>query len=337
NAGYSRLGDGYRFDIDLVGLNSVVLESIKAELDPIGIRCNIVYGWMSELFAGNFDIFILEWAVLMDPSITKTLLHTSGDFHPGGYSNSEIDLYITMGQQTPVRQEREYYYSQVQRVAQEDAPLLLMQETKKIYLRSTYVAPFVKMSKDGRIVFNFSNQTQDTDLYSMEDIEIASDPIYFPFTDGLVTLKDQQIEGNMTMTHELGNLIPDQKEVGKFYELQVNNSDLEYQLQCYYDLDEIDPPKGGQEQEIFQWNYSSQSWDKREIIASDSNLRFSAVQLNGSVILRLGQVNLLLLTFRFLPIIVIIIGPIITLSSLILFKNRKLMKKIEEEYENYDI
>ncbi|MFX1502195.1 MAG: ABC transporter substrate-binding protein [Promethearchaeota archaeon] len=334
SAGYPKLGNGYRFDIELVGWNYAALETIKDDLELIGINCTIVYGSIPELlpdlYAGNFDLFYYSWAVIMDPSITRKILHSSGDLNFGGYSNSEIDLYTTLGQQTPVRQEREYYYFQVQRVAQEDAPLLLIQEYEKIYLRSYNVTPFIQMSKNTRIIFNYSTQKQNNDIYIMEEIEVSSDPIYFPFTDGVVTLESEQITSNMAMTHELSNLIPDQQETGKFYELQVNNSDIEYQIRCYYDLDEISNLH--EKQEVFQWDYSTQTWNKLEVVASNTNLRFSEIQLKGNAILRLGQIDLFLLTFRYLPIILIIIGPIIVLTSIILIKNRNVMKKIKEEY-----
>ncbi len=335
NAGYTKLGDGYRFDIELVSreANYDKLIMIKEDLDLVGIRANIINGTLSDLYASNFDVFFLGWGPLMDPSISRKLLHTSGGINWGNYSNSEIDLYTTLGQQTPVRQEREYYYFQMQRVAQEDAPLLLMTETKRIYWRAINVTPFIKLSKDGRLVFNYTTQTQDTDIYIMDNIEVSSDAIYFPFTDGVVSLKNQQVESNMTMTHELGNLIPEQQETGKFYEFQVNNSDLEYQIRCYYDIDEIDYSTRLEEQEVFQWNYSTQFWNKLELIASNTSLRFSEVKLKGDAILRLGYINIILLTFRYLPIILIIIGPIIALTSFVIIKNRKLMKTIKEENE----
>jgi peptide/nickel transport system substrate-binding protein len=328
NAGYPRLGDGYRFEIELGGN---VKDTIEEDLDLIGIRCTFVT--VPDFFSGNYDLFTLGWVPLMDPSVTRTLLHSSGVWNPGGYSNTEIDLYTDLGQQTPVRQEREYYYSQVQQIAQEDAPLLLLQETMGVYLRSKTVTPFIKMDDVGRLIFNYSTQIQDIDVYTMEEIEISSDPIYFPFTDGLVTLQDQHIEGNMTMTHDLKNLIPDQQEEGKFYELLVNNSELEYQIRCYYDLDEIQSTERLQEQEIFLWDSGTQSWNSLELIASDTDLRFSEIQLKGNVILRLGKIDLILLTFRYLPIIVIIIGPIVALISIIIIKNQRLMKKIEEEFD----
>ncbi|MFW9969837.1 MAG: ABC transporter substrate-binding protein [Candidatus Odinarchaeota archaeon] len=335
NTGYIRLGDGYRFDIEIASFarNYDKLLMIKEDLDLVGIRANIIIGNITDLEMGNFDIFLTGWAPLMDPSITRMLLSTSGPINWGHYSNSEIDLYTNLGQQTPVRQEREYYYFQVQQIAQEDAPLLLMMETKRIYWRAKNVTPFIKLSKDSRLVFNYTTQRQDTDIYTMDDIEVSSDAIYFPFTDGLVSLKNQRVESTMTMTHELGNLIPGQQKKGKFYEFQVNNSDLEYQIRCYYDLDEIDPSNQHKEQEIFQWNFSTQSWKKLEIIDSNINLRFSEVQIKGSAILRLSEINLILLTFRYLPIILIVVGPIIVLTSLILNKNRKFMKEIKNEYE----
>ncbi|MFX0000744.1 MAG: ABC transporter substrate-binding protein [Candidatus Hodarchaeota archaeon] len=337
NAGYHRLGDGYRFDIELVGWGNEELEAIKADLDLVGIRCYIVTGAfdeiLSKLLAGDFDLFILGWLPLTDPSVSRSLLHTSGTDNYGGYSNAEIDMYTDLGQQTPVQQEREYYYFQVQNIAQEEAPFLLLQETKKTYLKATHVAPFIQMDKVGRLIFKYFPENQDIDIYNMEEIEVSSEPIYFPFTDGLVSLQDHELEWNMTMTHQFKNLIPNQQEAGKFYELQVNNSDLEYQIRCYYDLDEIHSSTRLKEQEIFQWNYSSQSWNKLEIVASNINLRFSEIQLKGNAILRLGDINLILLTFRYLPIILIIIGPIIVLISVVLNKNRNLMKKIKEEYD----
>ncbi|MFW9827609.1 MAG: ABC transporter substrate-binding protein [Candidatus Thorarchaeota archaeon] len=336
NAGYPKLGDGYRFNIELVswGRNYDKLIMVKEDLDLVGIHANIFNGNYTDLEMGNFDIFFTGWAPLMDPSITRTLLHTLGVINWGSYSNSEIDLYTTLGEQTPVRQEREYYYFQVQQFTQEDAPLLLMTETKRIYWRAKDVAPFVKLSKNARLVFNYNTQTQDTDIYTMDNIEISSDAIYFPFTDGLVSLENQKVESNMTMTHKLGNLIPGQQEIGKFYEFQVNNSGLEYQIRCYYDLDEINPSNRLDEQEIFQWNHTTQLWDELEIINSNTNLRYSEVKLKGSVILRLSQIDLLLLTFRYLPVILIIIGPILALTSFILIKNRKFMKKIKDINES---
>ncbi len=334
-AGYPRISNGYRFSIKLVGFgsNNEKVEAIKEDLELIGIRCLESSGSLTDLYAGNFDIFVLGWAFLPDPSITRRLLHSSGDVNYGGYSNPEIDLYTTLGQQTPIRQEREFYYSQVQKIAQEDAPLLLIQETKKYYLRAANVTPFVQMNKIGRLIFNYPTQNQ-SDIFKMEDIEISSDPTYLPFTDGLLTLQNQKIETNMTMTHELNNLISGQSDFGKFYKIQVNNSELEYDLRCYYDLDEIQYSNRYKEQEIFQWNFSSQSWDALGVDASNTNLHFSEIHLNGSAILRLGQINIILLTFRYLPIILIVIGPIIVLASIIIIKNRKLIEKIKEEYDS---
>ncbi|MFX0010474.1 MAG: ABC transporter substrate-binding protein [Candidatus Hermodarchaeota archaeon] len=337
NAGYAPLSDGYRFDIDLVGINFDELALIKEELEAISIRCNIISGNYSELFnnylySGNFDLFILGWTPILDPSLSRMLLHSSGVLNYGSYSNSEIDLYTDLGQQTPVRQEREYYYSQVQQIAQEDAPLLLLYEKKGTYLKATNVTSFIQFSKDGRLIFNYSTETEDSDIYNMEEIEIASESIYFPFTDGVFTLEDQQIEGNMTMTHELNNLMLDQQERGKFYEIQVNDSELEYQLKCYYDLDEISPSSQHKVQEVFQWNFSSKSWDKLEIIKSNINLRFSEIRLKGNAVLRIGIEDIIELTFRYLSIILIIVIPIVSLSGVVIMKNRKIMKKVKEEY-----
>lgn len=338
-AGYAPLGDGYRFDIDLVGTNYNELEAISDDLDQIGIRCNIITGSRTEIFnnyvyPGNFDLFIVGWTPLLDPSVSSLYLLTSGLMNYGGYSDSDIDTYISLGQRTPVRQEREYYYSQVQQIAQEDAPLLLMHELKGTYLKASDVAPFIKWSKDGRFIFNYSAQTQDTDVYRMEGVEISTDPIYFPITDGVVSLESQFIDGNMTMTHELENLLSTQQEKGKYYEVQVNNSELEYQLKCYYDLDEISRSSQKKVQEVFQWNFSSQSWDKLDIIRSNIDLRFSEVRLKGNVILRIGTLDLLELTFRYFSIILIIILPIISVSGVVIRKNRKMMKKIKEEFDS---
>ncbi|MFW9829476.1 MAG: ABC transporter substrate-binding protein [Promethearchaeota archaeon] len=335
SSGYPRLGDGYRFDIELVGFERSYekVSAIKADLNLVGIHCTTINGTRQNLKAGNFDLFVVGWVPITDPSLSRRLLHTSGDINYGRYSNSEADLFTSLGQQTPIRQEREYYYFQVQRLAQEDAPLLLIQETKGIYLRAKEVTPFVQMNRMGRIIFNYTVQLQDIDIYKMEKIEVSSDPIYLPFTDGVIALESQHFEGNMTMTHDLSNLISNQQETGKFYELQVNRSKSQYLLRCYYDLDEIDYSNPLEEQEVFQWNYTTQSWNKLEVVSSNPNLRFSEVKLKGNAILRLGQKNLILLTFVYLPIILIIIGPIIVLASLTIIKNRKIMKNVKKEFD----
>ena len=328
NAGYLRDVDGYRFNLTLNSLFKYKLDHISSYLEAIGIRTIIPN---NNSYYYPTDIYI--HLHVPHQYYLKETWHSLGKFNSWNYSNPLMDYYLEKAYMTPVRQEQEYYFYNIQQVAQDDPPLLLLQEGKRPIMRAKHVGPFIGVNKIGAIKFNYSIEIEEEDIYYMKDVHISEDPIYFPFTDGLVTLEDQQIEGNMTMTHKLKNLIPEQQETGKFYKLQFNNSESEYKIRCYYDLDEVFYSNPLDIQEVFQWNYSTQSWNKLELIATNTTLRFSEVRLMGDVILRISIPDLLMLTFRFLPIILIIIIPIIGLSVLIINKNRKLVKKIKEEYD----
>lgn len=336
-AGYFRGSDGYRFNISINSFPWLTHTRAKVSsyLDTIGIQCNLpgIYhnNSLEDLYNRDFDIYIIAWSA-KELYLMNNLQSTSNE-NFGHYSNFLMDYYLEKGLTTPINQEREYYYHNVQQTAQEDPPYLLLHAGKSVFMRAKHVGPYIWGNINGRIVFNYSNGIQENDIYYMKDVHVSEDPIYFPFTDGVVSLDEEQFEGNMTMTHQLNNFFPSQEELGKFYEVQVNNSELEYELKCYYDLDEINFNKPRKVQDIFQWNYSSQSWDKLEIINSNTKLRFSEVRLKGNVILRLGVIDLIILTYRYLPIVLLIITPIISVSSYVILKNKKMMKKIKEEFE----
>jgi peptide/nickel transport system substrate-binding protein len=336
-AGYPRGGDGYRFNLTLNSYSHLIykLDLISSYLDEIGIRCFLPVNGnesFAKLEQGDFDIFIVH-AWHGGSAFLFSTLHSSSSSNFGNYNNTLMDFYLEVGIQSPVRQVREYFYHKIQRLAQIDPPYLLLQTGYLVSMRAKHVGPYIGVNLDGRIVFNYSTVFQDDDIYHMKDVHVSEYPIYFPFTDGLVALEDQQIESNMTMTHQLRNLLPYQRETGKFFEFQINNSELEYNLRCYYDFDEMHQSNAFEEQGIFRWNYSTQSWNKLEVVASNTSLRFSEIKLKGNVILRLGKVDLLLLTFRYLPIIILIIGPIIVLGGLITIKNRNIRKKLKKEYD----
>jgi len=326
NAGYLRDVDGYRFNLTFSSLLHLKykLDHISSYLEAIGIR-TIISTW------NNSDINI--HLHVPHKYYLKETWHSLGKGNSWNYSNPLMDYYLEKAYMTPVRQEQEYYFYNIQQVGQDDPPLLLLQHGKRPIMRAKHVGPFIWVNKIGAIKFNYSTEIEEEDIYYMKDVHISEDPIYFPFTDGLVTLEDQQIEGNMTMTHQLKNLIPEQQETGKFYKLQFNNSELEYKIRCYYDLDEVLYSNPLDIQEVFQWNYSTQSWNKLNLIATNTTLRFSEVRLMGNVILRISMPDLILLTFRYLPIVLIIIIPIIGFSALIINRNRKLIKKIKVEYD----
>lgn len=373
-AGYPRKTDGYRFDLEIAGwapTREKQLNIIAPFLDAVGIRCNISYiydknEWESMFYGGNFPgIFIVGVGGFFDLSFVRLYLHSEGEVNTGRYSNPEMDDLINAGEQTPVRQEREFYYSQVQQLAQEEAPYLLLREGVRGYFLTSQVIPFISVNRDGRIGLNYTSRSQFAPQFRLQtssllkeshdkefryvNIEIASKPIYIPFTDTVVTSTSlKPITANITMSHNLKTFLPAQDEKGKFFEVKLDERETEYSLRCYYDLDEIPDQFNPEELALFQWDEKKSHWMKLPIIASNTSLRYLEVELIGeNTLLKLTElstpttsapssstgINFIgIITYRYFPIFFLIIGGTIGLALITMVINRFMLRTFKERY-----
>jgi len=350
-AGYYRGTDGYRFSIDLVS-HSQNSHLIKPYLEAIGIQTNVIindsidYSWFRNR---EYDICLIGLAFFtLDPhNIGGSLLHSLSHVNTGGFENSTIDNLIMLGAQRPVKQEREYYYNQLQILIQDAVPYLYLNYATGVYAITTYVEPYVYLDKLGNIGFHYTvhNNTLVPPLkYAVQriksridplayykDIIVSDYPIYFPFTDAIVApIGDRSLSVSMKMSHQLENFLPDNKLTGKFYQLTVDNEDIEYYLRCYYDLDEI-RNISIERLTLFQWNEDSETWVELEPISSNLHLHYVEVKIKGNTLIRFGE-GIIRITFRFVPIFTLAILGLSCLTIFTIIANLKFSRRIKEEH-----
>ncbi len=345
--GYTRDAFNNRFSLTISGESNVIshVDFVSSSLSQIGIGCEIIYedrkkSWEQH----NIDLFISQIKEGLDPTLLYSLLHSEGRLNWGGIVNEKYDLLTTLGRSTPVKQEREYYYRQVQRISQADVPYLLFCQQNTHYLRAKHVAPYVRMIGKGSYKFNCTNISDDSsnrshnfraiklennDLKSMINIEVTDKALYFPYTDAIVTnLNNQPLTINMKMSHKLTNFLSDQESSGKFYELTTNNPDLTYRFRSYYDLSEIINLPNDRIS-LFKYDEIDDKWDELETLSSNSSLQYIEVELKGSYSLLRLEESAVQITYKFLPFVAMITILMSGIISFTVFYNQKLAKYVK--------
>jgi peptide/nickel transport system substrate-binding protein len=362
-AGYPRQEDDYRFDLQFIGTEAAEekYEVLIADLDAVGIRCELMtYPWaefIDRFFQGTgYDLTVVSMTIIPDPSYMRALLHSTGVVNFCGYSSPEMDDMLTKAQQTPVHQEQEFYYKQVQSIAQNDAPYLLLQNMQLQYLRSLHVAPYIKFQPSGRLAFNYSTAWQSSvklrinadsshqadnklsnvnwinnKIYTYEDVQVINYSTYFPFIDAIFTnLGNQEsLTFNVRMSYDLQSFLPAHESQGKFYEIVTNQASGEYGFRCYYDLVEVE---GVTVDRIYEFDNATNSWLDIETRSSNDSLRFIEVHLKGGYkLLRLGE-TILQTTYTYLPFIILFLGTAVSLGVITIFINRHMSNLIKERF-----
>ncbi|MHA2033578.1 MAG: hypothetical protein ACW99Q_29775, partial [Candidatus Kariarchaeaceae archaeon] len=333
-AGYPKGSDGYRFSLTHLGyVPSDILEQL---FDAIGINLTIVSDNVTERFVeGDYDFAILIMASLPDPHLLLSAsVHSSSWFNslfPGGYQNDSVDHLINLGIQTPIRQEREFYYDQLQRVIFDDASVLSLAYGSLRYATTPAISPYVFLNRIARICFNYSSVSNVNVIHSIQGTIPSNLAIYFPVVDSVLrNFEDQILYVNLTMDNNLDTFLPDQDIEGKFFQITVDEKSLSYYFRAYYDLDEI---RGIPENQIalFEYNENEAKWDELETVSSNSSLRYVEVQLSGGdILLSLGH-PITQISFIFVPLFSMIILGVIVLIIYTLFTNFKRSKKFKEE------
>lgn len=348
-AGYPRGEDGYRFEIEFLAIwnSSKNLEIIRSYLNTVGIRVSIdrPEDWWSRFFSGNFDVFVVGWLV-NDPIWMWRFLHTSGDLNFSGYSNPEMDIYTELGKQSPVRQEREYYYKKVQQIAQKDAPyLLLMEAISTGYLIAHPFIPFIRVEANSVIVLNYSWNTDvpslklftnegnnkkgyEWDFKTYEDVKISTKPIYFPETDTIIGKQTlQTLNVYLSMSYNLNAFFPNRNETGKYFYVDVDHELINYNLRCYYDPYEVEYLSHSQLM-LFRYDANKEEWVELNIVSSNPDLRYLEVVLSGDVLIRLSEASIKL-TFRYFPFVFLIIGGSVSIATLTTISNLRKVREIK--------
>ncbi|MFX0125271.1 MAG: ABC transporter substrate-binding protein [Candidatus Hodarchaeota archaeon] len=338
-AGYPRGADNYRFSLEITAPgDSSRADYLVDYLDAIGINCTIVVlpweedgvdDFSDRFYTGDYEMMLVGWAGIRDPILMNLFLHSNGTLNTFGYSNSTIDSLFELSNESPVRQEREYYFKLIQVIAHLDAPFLLLIETPNYYPLAYHVQSFVKKHKNGLIGFSFSPSVN-VSLSSYSDVLISSKPIYFPFADAIIAQSDSQaLSIDLTMAHDLNAILPSFKGTGKFYQVSIKQKGVNYRFRCYYDHSEITDLSLDQ---FYQYDPSSHSWSLLMISSSNTSLRYVEVELStGSHILSLGK-QIAFVTYKLVPIISFLFGSVLLFALLTIFYNQLKINQFKRRY-----
>ncbi|MFX1548555.1 MAG: ABC transporter substrate-binding protein, partial [Promethearchaeota archaeon] len=314
--GYTRYENGSRFKLKVVS-GSDPYDPFLENLQDLGIICELYYQdeWDD---MGDFDLAV-AFVIDFDPRFTYPLLHSTGVKNVGGFSNPLIDSYTTLGRSTPVLQEREYYYSLVQQVSQEESPYLLLFSRRYWYWQSKDLTPYFHLSGSFRFNFNYTNPISNSSFsYSPQlkvqksssnlpktvlDVEIKDKAIYFPVTDAIIfNPANEPLTVTMKMSHNLDAFLPSQNALGKFFTVKVDNSVTVFRFRCYYDSLEVEG-LSPTELCLYQYEETTDSWNRLSILASNSSLHYIEVELQGNYnLLRLGD-TLKQIIYQLIPFI----------------------------------
>ncbi|MFX0050113.1 MAG: ABC transporter substrate-binding protein [Candidatus Hermodarchaeota archaeon] len=341
-AGYVRDENDYRFNIDLairpgLSIPDMGIEVIKESLEKVGIKCTITedqnYWDVIGEYNIDFDIAIVE-ARPFDPGEMHWYLHSeplTGFLNLGGYSNEKVDLFFDSGRKTPVSQEREFYYQQIQNIAQEESPFLLLSQRVVYYWKSAVTSPYFYLSPANRIKFNYSLPV-DQSRFRITQVEIPTDvSLYLPTTDSIVSNNyTDSIVLTMQMSRELELIYPNLQASGKFFTLETTDQNTVYNFRCYYDFDEI-RNLSVNELALFQYNDQKSTWERLSTVSANSSLRYIEVNLQGGFkLLRLGS-TINQITFLFIPLFSLIILGLVGVAVYTLVGNTRLARKFRTE------
>ncbi|MFX0087512.1 MAG: ABC transporter substrate-binding protein [Candidatus Hodarchaeota archaeon] len=344
-AGYPRAKDGYRFWLVLVGPELLHPEIIGEYLKEIGIWPYILTpeDWTIPWIAGDYDLLLLSTNVYNDPDFSRIFLHSSSLFNTGKFADPKFDYLLSEGIKTPIRQEREYFYFQLQPLIQVTAPYIYLSYINNIYAIKTDLVPYIFVNKAKQLYFNYSlsliqplnnlkykitqyDLKTQLDLNFYTNIEVTDHPIYFPRTDCIVTPLEEHLIVNISMSHNLGSYLPVQEGTGKFIYLTTNDGNNPFRLRCYYDVEEMSG-KSHNQLKLYLYNEEDKTWTALKNEFSNATFRYLEVELTGKRnLIRFDE--FFQKTFKLVPFFAIAIGGLVVSAFLIVIYNVRKTKYI---------
>ncbi|MHA2245329.1 MAG: ABC transporter substrate-binding protein [Candidatus Hodarchaeales archaeon] len=340
-AGYPRKSElnGYRFSLKIAGVPWMKDDIFRFgnSLDKIGIFCIYTISddinWYNDFYRGDYDIFFSTFGFNGDWSYhAYSLLNSQGASNIGTQvSDTRLDTYTSLSIQTPVKQEKPFYLSKIVQRLDEYVPHILLAEVEYAYLKTATVESYiwVDLFSEGGIYFNFNNN-QKIIPKIIENIEIANQSIYFPFTDGIITT-EKDFTVTSEMSYNLNTFNRNRKERGKYFKTTVDEQETEYLFRCYYESNEIDTPVE-EKIPVFQWNDQTQQWNELESVVRNSSLNYVEIKVKGDILVRVGK-GIIETTFRYLPGVTIAAGILITIATVTVYFNNKQTNYLRRKYE----
>ncbi len=108
-----------------------IAQILQAQLAPLGIKVNIRTlewaQWLDEEAKGNFDMFVLSWNAMIDPSEYFYAQHRTGQgFNFTGYSNPALDKLLDSARVATSTAQRKSLYARINKLVVDDAPYVYL-------------------------------------------------------------------------------------------------------------------------------------------------------------------------------------------------------------------
>ena len=333
-AGYPRNAEGYRFNLSIIGLPFHVFmqDWLISSFDSIGIQCSFEvgpFGPADEDIASH-DILLID---IFPLNTYYDLLHSNGYENKGNYSDQIMDLLTYLEKQTPVLQEKEYYERLILNHCQEQAPNLLLLNIELGYIKAKSISSLVHQVPLGIYSFNYSVTGGSAAVFlndqvrKMEDIELGSKPLYFPFTDNILR-SSHKIVVSTAASDNIQSFLPEFNYHGRFYKIDVSNQDIDYFLRCYYDPEDISAFPSDNFI-LNKWVPETTTWKELVSYSSNISLRYVEVKIKGNCLIRLNSSSHSIsevISYKFLPIVSIFVLGMVLAITITLVNNQKMFK-----------
>ncbi|MHA2175734.1 MAG: ABC transporter substrate-binding protein [Candidatus Hodarchaeales archaeon] len=327
-AGYPRNSAGYRFSVNVVPILSAVgrpeNEVIKSNLNDIGIDARFVEdvnnsNW-ERAGQGKYDLLLYISNLLLEPYSDLSWFHRTPDEPPSaGFYNSDIGTLLDLVIQTPVKQEQEYYFYKIQDIIQTTAPMLYLLDLK-----------IVSVGLFGKIHFSFQEEFAPI---TYEGINLKEKPVYFPHADTIIEKTEYfTLSVDLYMSDNLSDTFNhDFNKKGKFYHMEVDSDLQRYIFRTYYDQIEVDYVEHD-ELALYRYDINTGNWIELPIVASRSDFRYLEVELEGDVILWLGE-KVTKLTYLLLPFVSFLVGGSLIVTLVVILFNIRNTLHVKEVCE----
>lgn len=338
-SGYEKKEDGYRFSLFINGAvwNTDEILFLNDSLNAIGIHCTTPlsdpdWDWYHDFLDGNYDVYIGSIRPEEDISFNAySLLNSGGGENTGKISDVHLEYYTSLGMQSPVPQEKNYYAKKVEEHAQQYVPHILLVDYDDKYLKTESVASYVWLDwlPEHGIYFNYTD-TEITSMKKIEGVELKNQSVYFPNTNGILSSKDL-LNVTTEISGELSSFVPNQDQFGKYFKITVDNEVIEYSLRLYYDVNDFESLSSGSHS-LFQWYESRQEWMELSPVSENLSLQYLEIKASGNIILKFGK-KIVEITYKYLPGVTIVTGLLVTIAAVTIFYNNKFTNYFKGRYD----
>jgi peptide/nickel transport system substrate-binding protein len=112
---------------EFIRLQATILQQNLRQIGiDVDVRSYEFATFYTDVLAGNFQMFTLQWVGVTDPDMLRRVFHSRQipplGFNRGYYMNPEVDRLIDLASEAVTEDERRKYYSEVQKLVAEDMP-----------------------------------------------------------------------------------------------------------------------------------------------------------------------------------------------------------------------